>query len=154
VSTSPAGLHHGAHIVVADEKPALLEMIVRTLRSTNHCVFQAHDGLAAFELTLALRDIDLLITDTRMPGLNGPALVRQVRAKLPELPILYIQNNDQWGNTLPDGLPADVPTLREPFTAQQLLDEVRLLLARGLREEQPAIAYEGRLKGHQTVREP
>jgi hypothetical protein len=49
-----------------------------------------------------------------MPGLNGPDLIRHVRSELPNLPILYIRNHDHAG-PLPDGLPANVPTLAEPF---------------------------------------
>jgi CheY-like chemotaxis protein len=104
-------------------------MMVRTLRGADHCVFQAYDGQAAFELTLGLRDIDLLITNTRMPGMNGPELIRYVRQKLPTLPILYIQNKEQ-PPEVPAGLPADVPILREPFTAEHLLAAVQPLLQR------------------------
>lgn len=114
---------------MADEKPALLDMMVRTLRSADHCVFQAYDGQAAYELALGLRDIDLLITDTHMPGMKGPELIRYVRAQLPTLPILYIQNQDRPPH-VPAGLPADVPILHEPFTAGQLLAAVRPLLQR------------------------
>ena len=114
---------------MADEKAVLLDMMVRTLRAADHCVFQAYDGQAAYELALALRDIDLLITNTRMPGMNGPDLIRYVRAELPMLPILYIQNKEQPPQA-PPGLPANVPTLREPFTAEQLLAAVRPLLQR------------------------
>ena len=113
---------------MADEKPELLTMMVRTLRSADHCVFQAYDGQAAYELALALRDIDLLITNTEMPGLKGPELIRRIRALLPALPILYIKNQEK--STVGDGLPADVPILNEPFTAEQLLAAVRPLLQR------------------------
>jgi DNA-binding response OmpR family regulator len=104
-------------------------MIVDTLRKENHCVFQAYDGLAALELAINLRTIDLLITNTSMPGLNGPALIRQVREKLPTLPILYVKNLDS-PEIAPDGLPPDVPTLHEPFTAEELVSAVRPLLVR------------------------
>lgn len=113
----------------AARKPELLDMIVATLRKEDHCVFQAYDGLAALELTLSLREIDLLITNTSMPGLRGPELIRQVREKLPTIPILYIRNLDS-ADGGPDGLPPDVPTLHEPFTAEQLLAAVRPLLVR------------------------
>jgi CheY-like chemotaxis protein len=103
-------------------------MMVRTLRGADHCVFQAFDGQAAYELALALRNIDLLITNTRMPGLNGPQLIQHVRALLPALPILYIKN--QGATALPEGLPRDVPMLAEPFTAEQLLAAVAPLLHR------------------------
>lgn len=122
-------LHGGAHIVCADQKPEVLELIVQTLREHDHCVFQAYDGLAALELVLALRRIDLLITNTSMPGLNGPQLIRKVREQFPTLPILYVKNaNSPDGG--PQSLPSDVPTLREPFTPQQLLAAVRPLLVR------------------------
>jgi CheY-like chemotaxis protein len=65
-----------------------------------------------------------------MPGMNGPELIRHVRAQLPTLPILYVQNQEH-PQRIPDGLPADVPTLREPFTPEQLLDAVQPLLNRG-----------------------
>jgi DNA-binding response OmpR family regulator len=104
-------------------------MMVRTLRAADHCVFQAYDGQAAYELALALRDIDLLITNTHMPGLNGPELIRYVRAELPTLPILYVKNQGH-STKVPDGLPADVPTLSEPFTPEQLLAAVAPLLQR------------------------
>lgn len=129
MSSPPPGLHTGAHIVVADEKPDLLDMMVHTLRAANHCVFQAYDGQAAYELILGLRDIDLLITNTRMPGISGPELIRYVRAQLPSLPILYVKNENRSAE-IPDGLPADIPILREPFTAEQLMAAVRPLLQR------------------------
>jgi CheY-like chemotaxis protein len=122
-------LHKGAHIVCADRNRELSDAMVRTLREDDHCVFQAYDGLAALELCLGLRTIDLLITNTSMPGLSGPQLIRQVRQQLPTLPILYIKNLNS-PSEVPDGLPPDVPTLREPFTAVQLRAAVRPLLVK------------------------
>jgi two-component system cell cycle sensor histidine kinase/response regulator CckA len=104
-------------------------MIVETLRRGDHCVFKAYDGQAALELTMALQRIDLLITNTRMPGIEGPELIRRVRESLPTLPILYLKNLDS-----PDDaqkkLPPDVPILAEPFTTEQLLAAVRRLLVK------------------------
>lgn len=81
------------------------------------------------ELTLALHRVDLLITNTRMPGMLGPELIQAVRQRLPTLPILYIKNLES-----PDGaeknLPPDVPVLAEPFTSEQLLAAIRPLLVK------------------------
>jgi CheY-like chemotaxis protein len=104
-----------------------LDMIVARLRADDHCVFQALDGLAALELVLSLQQVDLLVTNTSMPGLKGPELIRRVREQLPTLPILYIKNLNS-ADGAPDGLPPDVPTLREPFTAEELSAAVRRLL--------------------------
>jgi len=131
MSSPPPALPSGAHIVVADEKRALLDMMVQTLRAANHRVFHAYDGQAAYELALALQTIDLLITNTKMPGLQGPELIRRLRTLMPALPILYIRNQGTAAGS-PDGLPADVPTLSEPFTAEELLAQVgRLLQGKG-----------------------
>ena len=102
--------------------------MVRTLRDAGYCVFQAYNGRAAHDLSLHLKTVDLMITNTRMPGLQGPELIRYVRERLPALPILYVRNADQPA-TPPDDLPPDVPTLAEPFTARQLLAAVGHLLA-------------------------
>jgi two-component system OmpR family response regulator len=125
-------LQGGAYIVCADRKPEVLEMIVQALRREDHCVFQAYDGLAALELCLNLRITDLLITNTHMPGLNGPELIRKVREQMPTLPILYVKNLDSPAGP-PAGLPSDVPVLSEPFTVEELLAAVAPLL--GTRRE-------------------
>jgi CheY-like chemotaxis protein len=130
VSPPARGLSIGPYVVVADEDPQLLSLMVRTLRDAGCCVFQAYDGRAAYELALALTTVDLLITNTKMPGMEGPELIRRVREKLPDLPILHIRNQDHPAGPPPDRLPANVPTLAEPFTERQLLDAVRQLLGR------------------------
>jgi CheY-like chemotaxis protein len=112
--------------VCTDRDRKLLDVMVSTLRQDAHLVFQAADGHDALEMSLALRKVDLLITDTHIQGLTGPQLILQVRRELPDLPILYIENADEHGG--PDGLPPDVPTLRDPFTAEDLLGTVRSLL--------------------------
>jgi DNA-binding response OmpR family regulator len=118
----------GPHIVITDESPELLDFMVATLRSANCCVYQAQDAIVALEMTLALGTIDLLITDASRPRVKGPQLIRQVHQKMPTLPILYIANLERSAETVPDGLPRDVPTLREPFTGAQLLVAARALL--------------------------
>jgi hypothetical protein len=106
----------GPHIVVADESRKLLDFMVATLRSANCRVYQAQDAIVALEVTLGLGTIDLLSTDASRPRVKGPQLIRQLREKMPTLPIVHIANLEFSPGTVPDGLPPDVPTLREPFT--------------------------------------
>jgi CheY-like chemotaxis protein len=104
--------------------------MVATLRSAHCSVHQAHDALAALEVTLGLGTIDLLITDASWPRVKGPQLIWQVREKMPTLQILHIANLEFLPGTAPDELPPDVPTLREPFTSAELLNAVRALWQR------------------------
>src|SRR5688500_13442147 len=81
------------HILVADEDPKIVEVIIKTLREDGHAVFHAYDGMSAFELAMALGDAaHLVISNTRVGGLPGVDLVYLVRSRLPDLPIMYIAN--------------------------------------------------------------
>ena len=66
-----------------------------------------------------------LVTNTRWGEVTNRELIKVVRSKRPELPILHI--GDPMPN--PDGLLDDVPALRQPFTPDQLLEKVRDLVA-------------------------
>ena len=112
-------------IVVTDDDPQLMTFLVTTLRSAGHCVFAAYDGNSACELALLIPDLDLLITNTRWGFVSNRDLIKSVRNRRPGLPILHI--GEPMPN--PDGLLDDVPALREPFTAHQLLEKVRELVA-------------------------
>jgi DNA-binding response OmpR family regulator len=111
-------------IVVTDDDPRLMAFLVGTLRDAGHCVFAAYDGDSACELALLIPELDLLVTNTRWGFVSNRELIRQVRSRKPELPILHI--GDPMPN--PDGLLDDVPALRPPFTREELLRKVRDLV--------------------------
>jgi DNA-binding NtrC family response regulator len=126
---TPSGALHGRQrIIVADEDPKVVEFVITTLRADGHAVFHAYDGLAATELALALDRVHLLISNTRVSGLPGIQLIYQIRARLPNLPTLYIANIDRSTPAIEEKLPRDVPIIREPFTADQLRALVDRLL--------------------------
>jgi hypothetical protein len=113
----------GRRIVICDYN-ALLLSVTGLLRMSRYCVFQAHDGSAAEELCVELPDISLLVLNTYGTGIEVGGLIRRVRIAKPGMPVLHI------GLTIPDGLPADVPTLAETFTPEQLLLAVSALMQR------------------------
>jgi CheY-like chemotaxis protein len=114
----------GRRIVICDYN-ALLLSVTGLLRMSGYAVFQAHDGYAAQELCTLLPKIELLVLNTYGTGIDVGELCRNVRATNDGLPILHI------GSTIPDGLPDDVPTLPEDFTADSLLMTVRALVEPG-----------------------
>jgi two-component system, cell cycle sensor histidine kinase and response regulator CckA len=69
-----------ATIVVADDQSVNRTLLAGLLSAGGHKVFEAPDGAAALELCHAQRP-DLLITDILMPRMDGPELVRQLRAE-------------------------------------------------------------------------
>lgn len=115
-------LHRGGRIVICDYNQ-LLQSVTGLLRMSGFNVFQAYDGLAAEELCAQLDDIELLVLNTLGTGLDLSALISKVRRRHPGMPVLHI------GASIPDGLPADVPTLKEDFDADALLVAVEALIA-------------------------
>jgi hypothetical protein len=89
---------------------------------SGYCVFQAYDARAARELCHELPNIELLILNTTGTGTDTPSLVHDIRGRLPNLAVLHI------GTEALEGMPADVPTLAETFSAEQLLMSVDALL--------------------------
>jgi hypothetical protein len=120
----------GRRIVICDYN-ALLLSVTGLLRMSDYAVFQAHDGYAAQELCILLPDIELLILNTYRTGIDVGELCHNVRVSKAGLPILHI------GSTIPDGLPEDVPTLPEDFTADSLLMTVRALVEPGPMRGEP-----------------
>lgn len=76
------------HILLVDDEAVVRSALLRTLTRMGHQVTVAVDGAEAL---LRLGDapaIDLLLTDTVMPGMDGWALIAEVRQRRPDLPIV------------------------------------------------------------------
>jgi DNA-binding response OmpR family regulator len=91
-------------------------------------VFHAYDVLAATQLAFALEPCDLVLSNTKVEGADGAELVAQLRKRRPNLPIIYLANLGRSTPELERQLPADVPILREPFTAEKLRAAVKAML--------------------------
>src|SRR5687767_6813664 len=81
-NASPRSGFDGRFIVVADEDRAIASLVIQTLLDDGHAVFQAYDGLSAFELALNLKVCDLLISNIRVGGVAGLDLIQELREHL------------------------------------------------------------------------
>jgi DNA-binding response OmpR family regulator len=122
------GLADRRRVVVADEDPNVVGFVIETLRADGHAVFHAYDVLAATQLAFALEPCHLVISNTKVEGVDGLELIETLRKELPALPILYLANVGRSTPELEAQLPPDVPILREPFTAKELRVAVAALL--------------------------
>jgi len=78
-----------ARILVADDEAGVRSFLAETLELGGHVVAQAADGEQALAL-LARQAFDLLVTDLRMPRLDGLALLRQAQAQQPDLEVIVL----------------------------------------------------------------
>ena len=114
-------------ILLVEDEPAILGMLVDVLRGEGYATLAAADGVDGLEL-LARGTPDLVVTDAMMPRLDGPGLVRQMRAEpaLRALPVIVTSAVPP-----PDlsGL-GDVAFLAKPFDLDDLLGAVAAALGR------------------------
>ena len=78
-----------ARILVADDEPGLREFVGDVLRLAGHDVVEAEDGRVAAR-RLDERGFDLVVTDLKMPHMDGLALVRKVKAEQPEIEVIVM----------------------------------------------------------------
>lgn len=118
-----------ARILLAEDDIAVCDFVRRALELDGHDVVPVHDGGEALEKLLSpLEEFDLLLSDIRMPVLEGVALALQAARDLPELPILlmtgYAEHRDRAHglDTLIRGI------VQKPFTLEQIRSEVNAAL--------------------------
>ncbi|MBF0582647.1 MAG: sigma-54-dependent Fis family transcriptional regulator [Magnetococcales bacterium] len=76
-------------ILIVDDNPNMLQVMRMTLEDANHHVLIASSGDAALAL-VQNPDLDLILTDLKMPGLSGEAFIALVREQRPEIPIIVV----------------------------------------------------------------
>ncbi|MFO0722641.1 MAG: ATP-binding protein [Myxococcota bacterium] len=119
-----------ATVMVCDDEPAVRRIVVRALRLAGYAVIEAESPEQAAELIERGEPVDLLITDVVMPGLSGPELATRVRAKLPELLVLFMSGHTR--DLLDErGPPKGQDFLQKPFTISTLQARVARLFRTG-----------------------
>jgi two-component system cell cycle sensor histidine kinase/response regulator CckA len=115
-------------VLIVDDEDLLRHVICRALWSEGYRTLEARSGEDALHLVTLSPDIDLVITDIVMSGIDGRELGRRLAAEHPDLPVLYISayaTEDVFHRGAPDGA---APFLQKPFAPEALLDKVRELI--------------------------
>ncbi len=131
--TSPRapGRGHGRRptVLVVEDQPALARLIAKVLDEEGFRVTVAHDGPAGRDAAFATRP-DAVILDVGLPGLDGLAVCRAIRARGLRMPILMLTARD----AVPDrvaGLESGADDyIVKPFAFEELLARLRVHLRR------------------------
>ena len=76
-------------VLVVDDEASIRDLLSKTLALADYEVDVAPDGEEALD-RLKTQPCDLLITDLRMPGLDGMSMISEVRRLHPQLPVIVI----------------------------------------------------------------
>ncbi len=118
----------GYTILVVDDEEAVRRLASRMITWMGHQVLEArHAREAIATLEEHPGPVHLIVTDIKMPGMNGRELGRVVEERWPGTPILYMSGFAS--EVFRDGLlEAGAPFLAKPFTQDELSAKVRVML--------------------------
>ena len=77
------------HILVVDDEPLLRDLIVRFYSTIGYTAVAVASGEEALE-QLAQGNIDVVVTDIQLPGMNGTELVAKMKEHYPDVPVMVI----------------------------------------------------------------
>ncbi|WGW04112.1 response regulator [Tropicibacter oceani] len=126
---TPEGHGKGARILVAEDEPEVMALIVTVLERAGYDLVAAHSGDAALAAFDADPTFDLLLTDIVMPGsLQGPELAAVLKERAPQLPVVYMTGYASETTLHRIAAPSEGTLLSKPFMRKDLLAAVRQAL--------------------------
>jgi CheY-like chemotaxis protein len=112
-------------VLVVEDEDGVRLLIRQVLESAGYQVCEADEGFQALSVLLQGRPVDLVVTDIKMPRMDGYELAAHMLALAIKVPILFVTGyvNELDGTVLPG------PFLAKPFAPEQLLARVRQMQA-------------------------
>jgi len=108
-------------ILLVEDEDMVRAVAERALARAGYTVVTAAQGEEGLERFAAMDRIDLVISDVVMPVMDGPAMVRTMRAKRPDLPVLFMSGYAE--EQLRQSIDIDrVNFLPKPFSVAQLAE--------------------------------
>lgn len=116
-------------ILVVDDEPALVDVVVYSLRQAGFDTVAALDGRDAVRLASEVNPA-LVVLDLMLPGLDGLAVCRALRQRRPSLPIIMLTARDSEPDRIL-GLESGADDyVTKPFSPRELVARVRAVLRR------------------------
>ncbi len=114
-------------ILLVEDDPAILRLARTSIESAGHRVLSATSGEEALKIAADHPDaIDLLVTDVVMSGMTGIELADALAGERPEIGVVYISGYEEPSLSERRRLPSRALYLAKPFSAERLLETLRL----------------------------
>jgi DNA-binding response OmpR family regulator len=121
---------NAGRILLVEDDEMISRFLSRMLAGDGFEVEVVHDGRSALERVQAR--VDLMILDLRLPVMDGIELLREVRPRLPNLPVLVLTGRSR-AESIVSVLEAGADDcVNKPFSYEELLARIRALLRRSM----------------------
>lgn len=127
----PTDLTGAETILLVEDEDGVRSVAARTLETRGYQVLSADNGETALELLETHGEpVDLIVTDVVMPAMDGPTMVKEIRARFPQTRVIFMSGyaEDAFGEGA--DRPSDFVFLPKPFTLQKLAKTVKDVLQR------------------------
>ena len=114
-------------ILLAEDDPEVMELLLRVLQMDGHTVESARNGAEAIEKLAGGQRFDMVISDYAMPQANGDAVARAVQERMPATPVLLLSGFGELMNDETERPPGVTRILSKPISPlllQQVVQEV------------------------------
>jgi CheY-like chemotaxis protein/anti-sigma regulatory factor (Ser/Thr protein kinase) len=118
----------GAKILIVDDEAGMHEMLAAMLRHEDYAVDYASSGPEALA-QLAGKHYDLVVTDIRMPGMDGITLLNRIKEEDPEMKVIVMTAESTPQTVVRAISEKAFSYLGKPFTRPTLLDAVNSALS-------------------------
>jgi len=132
--------NHGEAVLLVEDDDVLREAIRRMLSKSGFQIFPCADGAEALHLlTHTSTRFDVLLTDVVMPKMLGPELAQHVRAKQPNVRVLFMSGYAAGALGPTNRLDEGCDLLRKPFGHHQLLTKLHEVLGLEPAQNRPGL---------------
>ncbi len=117
-------------VLLVEDEPHILSLLSDYLAAEGYRVLEAADAAQAFEILATKPQLDLLVTDFRLPGgVSGVAIAEPALKLRPELKVIFISGYPIEIQESGSPIARSAPILAKPFSLDTLRSQVHKLLA-------------------------
>jgi signal transduction histidine kinase/CheY-like chemotaxis protein len=116
-------------VLVVDDEATIRTLAAEVLTGAGYHVIEARDGLSGLSVLESNVNIDLLVTDVGMPGMNGKEMADRARHMRPQLDVLYITGYAEKAIFGDGNIDTGAHLLTKPFAIDDLLACVGKIIA-------------------------
>lgn len=115
-------------LLLVDDDPNILEVLDARFSAAGFRLFKATSGQAALEI-IQNTDIDLIVSDIKMPQMSGLELFNELQTAKPDIPVIFLTAHGTIPEAVEAVLSGAIDYLTKPFDGKELVKKVQNFLS-------------------------